>query len=254
MMNIIITNKLTSGQSHDIRNLIEVSKLHDNTKGIFFMEQENNEIKEFPCFYLMYNGSVLVSAVSVFIPDSSECEIYGITLPEYRKKGYFKRLYQNAMDKLKDFGIEKILFVNDPLFVEGAAILLKIGAILHSSDYLMRYNMRKVPEPKNIIRLESQKFGNTELFKGFLDEYEIGHSYCEHTRGTSVIFGFWVEKKYRNKGYGTELLLLMIQQLISENVHKILLHVNGANMYAHKMYYHNGFIHEEQIDFWLYNR
>jgi len=253
-MNIIVTNKLTSVQFHDAKNLIKMTKDYDNTRGMFFLEDEMNAIREFPCYYMMYNGSTLISMISIFLPNYTEAELYAVTLPEFRKKGGFKRLFEAALNKLNESGIKNIFLVNDPTSINGEKVLTKIGAILRTSDYLMKYDMKKTPTPKNILRIEETMDGNTCEFKAYLYDNLIGHSYCEHSRGTTVIFGFYIEPEFRNKGYGKELLLLIIEKLIEEKVSKILLHVNGANIYAHRMYYHNGFINEEQIDYWEYRR
>lgn len=249
-MNIINTNMLTSNQYHDIKSLIEVCRLADNSKGISFLEWEMNYIKEYPCFFLMYNGSALVSFASVFIPEEGVCEIYANTLPGLRGKGYFLRLLELIKAKNKDFGIEKAYIVNDPSCISGTTALQSIGARLESSDYLMRYNNNTKPVPKRILNLERSRDGNSEKYRAFLAGTEVGHCYVEHTRGTASIFGFWIEEKYRGNGYGTEMLLLLLESLLGQGSSRILLHVNNANKAAHRMYFHHGFIHDEQIDYW----
>ena len=251
-MNIINMNILTSNQYHDAKSLIELCKTVDNSRGISFLEPEMNCLKEFPCFFLMYNGGTLVSMLSVFIPDDRVCEIYSNTLPEFRGKGYFTRLLELAMAKIKDFGIEKVYIVNDPLCLSGARALSSIGAKLENTDYLMRYNNDIVPNPKRILSIKYKKNGNIVMYRGYLKEKEIGECYVEHNRATASIYGFWIKEKHRGRGYGTELLLLLLEHLLDSDCKRILLHVNNANKAAHKMYFNHGFVHEEQIDYWIY--
>ena len=70
-MNIFVTNSITSKQYNEAMELIEKCAKADGTRGISFLEQELNAIEEFPCFYMMYDGSRLVSYLSVFIKDFS---------------------------------------------------------------------------------------------------------------------------------------------------------------------------------------
>lgn len=249
-MNIINTNMLTSNQYHDAKSLIELCQAADNSKGISFLEPEMNYIKEYPCFFLMYDGCSLVSFVSVFIPDEGVCEIYANTHPDFRGKGYFARLLELVKEKNGDFHIGKVYIVNDPSCESGTKALETIGAVLESSDYLMRYNNDIKPNPKKILDLQCEMDGVNEKYSGFLGGTQVGHCYVEHNRGTASVFGFWIEEKYRGNGYGTEMLLLLLEHLLLHGSSKILLHVNNANKAAHSMYFNHGFIHDEQIDYW----
>ncbi len=116
----------------------------------------------------------------------------------------------------------------------------------------MRYNNDILPKPKRILSIKNEKNGNIVMYKAFLDEKEIGECYVEHNRATASIYGFLIKEKYRGNGYGTELLLLLLEHLLDSDCKKILLHVNNANKAAHVMYSNHGFVHEEQIDYWLY--
>lgn len=250
-MNLLITNTLTSNQFHDASSLINICKENDNTRGISFLEPEMNAISNFPCFYMLYNGTVLVSFLSVFIPDETQCEIYANTIPSQRRNGHFTKLLNAAINNLKNYGIKKIFIVNEPSCTAGSDLLDSYPNISFAySEYLMKYNMKQTPNPKRILDIEFSTEGNTEYIDTFFESDHIGHMNIEHNRGVATIYGFEVENSKRGNGYGTETLLLSLEHLISKGCHKILLQVNGANLAAHKMYSHHGFIHEEQIDYW----
>lgn len=249
-MNIINTNVLTSSQYHEAKALVELSRQTDNSKGIAFFEQEINYIKEYPCFFMMYDGGTLVCFASVFIPDEVVCEVYAVTLPEVRGKGYFKRILGLILEKNADFNIEKTYIVNDPSCKSGTVALQALGAELENTDYLMRYNNDLKPEPKGLFELAESDNGNGICYRAVRNDVEIGHCYVEYARSTASIFGFWIEEEYRGNGYGTEMLLLLLEHLRKHGSEKILLHVNDANKAAHSMYSHHGFVHDEQIDYW----
>lgn len=249
-MNIINTNVLTSNQYHDAKALIELCKLADGTRGISFLEQETNYIEEYPCFFMMYEGATLVSFASVFIPDEGICEIYAATAPSARGKGYFKRILEIIKEKNRNFGIEKAYIVNDPKCLVGTRVLPYLGATYESSDYLMRFSNEYEVKPKHILRLAVEKEDSDDKFTTFLGDKEIGQCCVNYSRDTAFIYGFFIEVNERGNGYGTEMLLLILEYLIEHGTGKILLHVNNANKAAHKMYYHHGFVHDEQIDYW----
>ncbi len=252
-MHVIITNTLTSNQYHDASSLIEVCKECDNTRGISFLESEMNAIPNFPCFYLLYNGSSLISFLSIFIPSESECEIYANTLPAHRRCGYFDKLLDSAISNIHNYGIKKILIVNEPSCTAGNQFLSQSSNITFAySEYLMRYNMKTIPNPSGALTIEYHTEDNTEFFTSYLDGEPIGKCNVEHSRGVATIYGFEVTPCYRGKGYGTETLLLVLKRLLDSKCHKILLQVNGANRAAHIMYSHHGFVSQEQLDYWEY--
>lgn len=250
-MNIFITNTLTSNQYHEIMELVEICSKADNANGISFLEQELNEIDEFPCFYLMYDGSRLVSYLSVFIPDETQCEIYGATLPEERGRGYFEKMLARAFVHIEKFGIERRVVVTEPGCKDMQESLEKLGARFEDTDYLMSYDTDIKPEPQHILKLTHEKTGNTEIYETYGKLLKIGGCKVEYTRTQAVIYEFEIDKKRRGKGYGTETLLLVLEHMLESGATRILLHVNGANEAAHAMYSHHGFVQEEQIDYWL---
>jgi len=250
-MNTFITNRLSSIQYNDARELISQCKEHDGTRGVSFLEPELNADREFPCFYLMYDGVKLVSLLSVFVADDNQCEIYGCTSVEHREKGYFRRLLNDALKNIKKWNIENILLVNEPESKAGAAVLEKLSATLVSSEFLMSYDMSVTPMPLNKLDLRVQKDENTKLFAAYLADEQVGSCNVEFTRSHGVIYDFQIFPEYRGNGYGTELLLLILKHLIENDIEKIFLHVNGANTAAHAMYSHHGFVSEEQLDYWM---
>lgn len=249
-MNIFAINTLSSKQYYEARDLIAICTAADGTKGVSFLEPELNEDRTFPAFYMMYENSRLVSFLSVFLADEEECEIYAYTLPEYRQKGYFKRLYKDALKNLKAYGYKKILCVCEPESEAGKRVLEKMGMSVHRTEHLMTYDMSPVNDTAGRLELVSETEDNTEIFQACIGEDIIGSCNVEYTRSHAVIYEFRIYEEYRGNGYGSELLLLVLRELLNDEVSKILLHVNGANTVAHAMYSHHGFISEEQIDYW----
>ena len=249
-MNIFVTNTLTSNQYNDARELISKCSMHDGTRGVSFLEPELNDDMTFPCFYMMYSGDTLVSFLSVFMPDENQCEVYGNTLPEYRKNGYFTRLWKEALTHIKEWSLENVFIVNEPESVSGQAVLKKLGAVPDRTEYLMSYDMGVKPEPAGKLEITYSKDDNTEIYGTYVGNTPIGSCKVEFTRTHAVIYDFQILPEHRGNGYGTEMLLMILKHLMEEEVSKILLHVSGANTAAHAMYSHHGFVSEEQLDYW----
>lgn len=249
-MNIFITNSLSLSQYNDITELTEECSKADNVHGISFMEQELNEIEEFPCFYLMYDGDRLVSYLSIFIPDEVQCEIYGATHPEMREKDYFDILYSRAIKHLDEYGIENRTFAIESGCNDMINFAKKLGASHVDTDYLMSFDGNTVISSRRILRLVAEKIENTQKYVTYKDETKIGSCKVEFSRTQAVIYNFQVEESMRGKGYGTETLLLVLEDVLRKEADRILLHVNNANQAAHAMYLNHGFVHEEQIEYW----
>lgn len=249
-MNIINANTLTQNQYNDARRLIEACKEKDNSRGISFFEQEMNENRHYPCFYMIYDENELVAFASVFIPNENGCEVYANVLPRMRNRGYFTRMLTLIRKNNEKYGINTMYIVNDPACESGTMALKSMNAIYTDSEFLMRYDNHIIPNPKGILDIVCEKGENNIEFIAFLEDEEVGHCYVEYVRECASIYGFYIEEEYRNRGYGTEMLLQMIKNLLEHGSEKILLHVNGANVAAYKMYYNHGFTKEEQIDYW----
>ena len=250
-MNIINTSELTSNQFYDAKTLIELCRLADNTKGISFLQGDMNAIDNFPGFFLMYHGNTLVSFLSIFVSNQEECEVYANTLPRYRKQGYFRRLFEMASEQIKNYGIRKVYFVNEPSCLAGSEALRMLGAKLETSEYLMSYNMRIDPKPRRILTLRSTSTENGELLETFRDDVRVGSMNLEIERHIATIYNLEIEPEYRGRGYGVETLLLALEHLKKSGCCKVILHVSSSNKVAYRMYSRHGFVHVEQLDYWL---
>ncbi len=249
-MNLIQTRELSENQLYDAKTLIDLCRLTDHTKGISFLENGVNAISDFPAFYLMYNGNMLISFLSVFLPNEEECEIYANTLPEYRKKGYFRQLFELASEQLKKYGIYEVKFVNEPGCEAGREALGRIGAEPESSEYLMSYCMQQDANPLGNLRLEAEEVPNGRWIRTFRENEPVGSVQVEIEQNVAAIYNVEVFPEYRGRGYGRETLLQTIQYLKQTGCCKILLHVSSSNPIAYHLYSHHGFVHVEQLDYW----
>jgi len=137
---ILELRELDKNKIEDIKDLEGICQSYDKTKGSAFLSNEINFSKEVNCFFLLYEEETLVSFLSMFIPTSKEAEVSAYTLPEKRKKGFFKILLESAINELRKYGVKEILFVHEPSSNDGMLALKKLNVIYDFSEYLLVYS------------------------------------------------------------------------------------------------------------------
>lgn len=248
-MTIINSNKLTKIQLEDVQILVSLCKLEENLDGILFLESEMNEYGDFPCFYLLYEGSTLISFLSIFIPNTEECELYGYTRPSYRKKGYITSLLDLAKKQLKNYNINSVYLLCEPISRSGLLMLNAFNAQLNTSEYMMKFDIKSKVTPKHILSLKKEINSESEYYKLFLGKKLIGTCNVDQSNFCTTIYNFEIIKKMRGKGYGKESLLLIIENLIEHGYDNIILHLSSDNTIAYNLYTKNGFTIIKQIDY-----
>jgi len=250
MNDIIITDKLTLSQLCEANVLIERCCQTDGTRKVSFLQGDMNFIDGFPAFFLMYEKNALISMISIFVPDLRECELYANTLPEYRRKGCFFRLYKRAYKTVKAYGIRKIYFLNEPASPVGEHVLKTIGAKLESSEYLMSCDLSACHRAHMPVLTYSIS-ENKKMLETFKEGIKTGSVSLEIDNGTASIYHVEIKPELRGMGYGTETLLLTLEYLRKLGCHKAMLHVSSLNATAYGMYCRHGFVCTEQIDYWV---
>lgn len=94
--------------------------------------------EKLPCFYLLYENNELVSFLSLFLPEPYYGEAMGFTHPMARQRGYFSKLWDEALKKLDSY-IEdmELLFVTDGNSKDALAALAAMEGEYQYSEYLL---------------------------------------------------------------------------------------------------------------------
>ena len=245
-----------------------------------FLSNEINFDQNINCFYLLYDEKKLVSFLSLFIPMRNEAEISAYTLPEFRNKGYFHLLFQKAIAELQKYDIIKVLFVHEPSSESAKPVLHSLGAKDAYSEYLLVYHPDTAQKADHRLRLElakqsdlpemaaldcsvfddsydealsilSKSLGSpkTKVYCAFLKDKVIG-SCTANMEGSNVcIFGLGISPEYQNKGYGREMLNLLLGQLTQHKSGEISLEVSSTNAAAYHLYITSGFHPKTQYDY-----
>ncbi len=281
-MRIEMTNKLTENQITEILNLETVSFGEDALENHAFLSNEINFDKTVQCFYMGYENDVLVAFLTTFIPTSYEGEILAVTHPEYRGRGYFKKLFQCAKETLLSKGINKVLLVVEPKSRSGVEVLKSFKySKLERSEYRMSYSGSKTlieypnlkffqvnNENKEIFaKITREAFPDLEDSSNFIDtviysENRKGYiSYREgvpvgvfdfnYEEGHAFLYGVAIAIPYRGKGFGKQLVGFALNEGLKKS-DKVVLDVDSENPAAFNLYKKCGFQIDFQVDYYRY--
>jgi Acetyltransferases len=264
--------------------LEQICQQEEGLKRNAFLSNEINFNREIDCFYLLYDEEKLISFLSLFIPMQSEAEVSAYTLPEFRRKGYFHTLFEKTVQELKNHGIAKVLFVCEPAGRAASEVLKAYGAKLSCSEYRMAYEPGDYRKSGGSLRLEpaarsgleemaaldfrlfdgsydeslsllakSLESGDVKSYCAFLDDRMMGLCSANFQDGGVTVYGIGISPEFQGKGYGREMLNLLLEQILRENPGEISLEVSSTNATAYRLYLTNGFRVKTQFDYYTYS-
>lgn len=269
---------------NEILNLEKVCKKHDKLKGNIFLDTSLNFDPSIKSIYLLYDNRELISMLSMFIPTQQEAEIAAFTLPEHRQSGYFNALLSKAVGELKKFEIPKILLVCESQSISGREVVTALKAEYDHTEYSMRLNKTKfddidtyrlslitpdIKELNKIIAISMKTFDDgyeeskslienclqskpRKQYLAVLNNEIIGLGSINQQRDEALIYGFGIVPEYRGRGYGKELLHLIVERLWHAGTTEIMLDVNSKNAHALELYKKSGFQIEVAFDYYKY--
>lgn len=267
---------------NEVHHLEQICKDQDNLKGSIFVDTTMNFNREMNSIFLMYDGNQLISLLTMFVPTQHEAEITALTLPSHRGKGYFKQLLSKAVEELIEYQISEVLFVLESQSITGKRVITHLAAQYDFTEYSMRLDDRKyVPLASNRLKYlnPSEEDFNTLIDTSisiFEDSYQDAHDMIMNTfqsvtrdqylgvlndevigmgstsrDGDEVsIFGFGITPEFRSKGYGYDLLHLIVEHLRLSGLRKIVIEVDSTNTHAFNLYQKFGFQIETAFEYY----
>lgn len=275
--------KFTVETLAEIKELQSLCNNYDRLKGTFIFDTSLNFNEDMNTIFLMYHENKLISGLVVFAPGKEEGEIKAVTHPDYRKQGCFTELLNRAEAELKKYGVPDILFVCERKAQAGKLIAEQKGkydfteymlTYNHSSNarinnYAYRLKLHEASEEDldDIIKVSMSAFGdsyeeakdfglamlNTGNRRFFLGELEgeyiaMGVTYLDEDG--FYINGLGVLSEYQGKGYGKEILYLIIKTLVAQEAKRICLEVDSQNANAFRLYQQAGFEVESEFEYY----
>ena len=267
---------------NEMLHLEQICKDQDNLKGSIFVDTTMNFNQDMNSIFLMYDSNELISLLTMFMPTQQAAEITALSLPTHRCKGHFKELLAAAVDELIKYEIPEILFVIESQSVTGKEIISHLAADYDFTEYCMRLDAEKyVPLVENrlkylkpsekdlaiLIDLSMKIFEDSyedsrgmimnifqsatrDQYLGILNDEIIGMGSSSRDGDEVSIFGFGINPRFRNMGYGFELLHLVVNQLRLSGIREIVIEVDSNNSYAFKLYKKFGFKIETAFDYY----
>lgn len=272
MGNLLSAHGLSVNEQQDIKELEEAccrhEKLNMKLNWDTLVERPDDENNDF----LYYEGNKLVGFLGLygFGPKPKEIEITGMIHPDYRRKGIFKELFNAARQECIARGAGRILSITERHSAAGTNFVKAGGSQYSFSEYRMKFNEATVPDFSKhgiilkkaeykdypeLIHLDALCFGSPDGEMEIRRSEEVYKSvYAAELKGEFIgeigalmeekdgyIFGFGVKPEYRGKGYGREILSLMLEKLLSDQINTILLEVEVKNENALSLYKSCGF-------------
>jgi ribosomal protein S18 acetylase RimI-like enzyme len=276
---IIETINLTNDQTIEVNNLINVCEKYDNAQMCIQIDHSLNSMKDLKGWILYYNNEELIGIVSIFAPMAKEAEISICVKPYHRKEGIAKELLNKTYKILNHYDIENVLYVCDRNSQDGINIIKTKNLNINHTEYTMKYinQNQKITNQKLMTKIinendleevvyvfqdifdstteESKSFikssimaNNRRGYAGIIDNRIIGIAFVGFDRNISINT-VGIIKKERNKGYGKELIKLIINQTKKDEC-DIVIDVDSTNAIAYKLYKEVGFREILTIDYY----
>ncbi|HZK83305.1 MAG TPA: GNAT family N-acetyltransferase [Desulfosporosinus sp.] len=267
---------------NDVHHLEQICKAQDNLTGSIFVDTTMNFSEEMNSIFLIYEGNQLISLLTMFAPTQHEAEITALTLPSHRGKGYFMKLLSKAIKELIKYDIPEVLFVFESQSITGKHVSTHLTAQYDFTEYSMRLDDRKyVPLVSNRLKYlkpskeDLKRLVNTSIrifedsykdtkdmfvnifnsdtrdqYLGILNDEIIGMGSSSRDGDEVSIFGFGITPEFRSKGYGYELLHLIVEQLRQSDIREIVIEVDSNNTHAFNLYQKFGFTIETAFEYY----
>jgi ribosomal protein S18 acetylase RimI-like enzyme len=261
---------LSSQQLQEIRDLEAACRrpgaLNLKLNWDMLEKRVENEINDFLC----YADQDLIGFLGLYLL-GSQIEITGMVHPDYRRSGIFREMFHAARQECQKKGFGRILIVTEHASEAGIGFARQTGARYDFSEYRMRFAEKTVPDfpsrgitlhratPEDIaelVSLDTEAFGLPETgdncesllenrydstYVAKLDGQTFGKIAALTDGESSYIFGFVIKPEMRRRGYGKEVLGLMLRKLLAEGKNSVILEVAVANERALSLYQSCGF-------------
>lgn len=237
------------------------------------------EINEF----LYYIDDVLVAYLGISSFGGSNIgEINGMTHPDFRRKGLFKKLFKLAAEECQKRKFNKVLLLSDGHSNSGINFIKLTNSEYDFSEYRMKLlnktklesvspiKLRKatIVDGKEISRQNAIFFnfsGDCEIspekdeelseftYMVELVEMVIGKIRVNFREQSAFISGFGILPEYRGRGYGKAALIEAVRIINAKTIEEIELDVECKNSTALNLYKACGFEEVSVMNYYKFN-
>ena len=275
-LKIVSCSVPTPMQCAEIERLQAAVYAAEGLQNTAWLSNEINFDRNVPCFFLGYEGDMLVSFLTLFLPTREEGEVTAFTALSYRGRGYFTALMDAARRVLRENGVPNLLFALEPVSRSGMAYLKKhFPAAEHShTEWRMTCVPDHAPLPENITVERVTAEQSEDYVSVVLEEYggdreavlarlsaEERTTYLVRDAGTPVgvfalaegealtLFGVVTAENLRGRGYGNCIVRAALN-MAHEAGKNIGLDVDSENPPALHLYRKYGFEPTFEVQYW----
>jgi len=247
---------------HQARELERICQAHDHLEGSLYLDPSMNLSPEAPSLLALFEGETLAGAMTFFAPTQEEAELVSLTHPDFRRRGVFRALVQEAARQAVKFGIPDFLFVCEPQSKDGVAALHWFTSKPDHTEYALRYDRTLPPEHLKIpTGLTMHRATETDLpdmvqisSDSFSEEAEraahfLGLAIVSETRRQYLFRLDGVRTHLQNRGIGRGIVALLLRECYAQGTEDILIEVDNTNAPAHHLYLSCGFVQEAIYDY-----
>lgn len=271
---------LTKSQLLEIKELQRICEAYETIELKLNWEMlENREQLKTTDFFHYENGK-LVGFLGLY-GFGNKVELCGMVKPEYRRKGIFTKLFQEALQEVQNQNF-KLLLLNSPANSKSAKVFLQNIPCQYSfSEYQMKWSETELVNDPSVtirpsnendledeIQLDVDCFGfnkedareynlhlsNDETQKRYIIDHEgitVGKIRVSRMNDEAWIYGFAIFPKYQGKGIGRKALKNIILEEHQKG-YPVFLEVEAKNAHALRLYESCGFKAYHTQDYYQY--
>ncbi|MBC8060427.1 MAG: GNAT family N-acetyltransferase [Clostridiaceae bacterium] len=230
--------------------------------------------------FLYYVEEVLVAYLNISSFGANIAEINGMTHPDFRRKGIFKKLFNLAIEECQKRNFNKVLLLSDGKSTSGIEFIKAVNGSYDFSEYRMKWNnkttwenikpigLRKADklDGKEIGRQNAIFFNDSEACESFPEEEEELNkiTYMVELEGKTIgkvkvnfnnsafIGGFGILPNFRGRGFGKAALTETLRLINKKSINEIELDVECKNNTALNLYKSCGFEQKSVMDYYKY--
>lgn len=258
----------------EVRVLEALCKEADGLKGKVSLDSSLN-IKGLKGYFLAFEAAKLIGLLFAFVPSKEEAEISAFTDPTFRRQGLFNKLLAEAAGELERHAVKDFLFLCESGSEPGRAVVKKLEADYSFTEYSMNYSGREQicaeadgcradliisgsDQLDSLVDLRRKIFGdsledsrtmmqkilgsdNRQQYLLVYQDQAIGLCSASFEEAGVSIHGLGVLPDFQGKGFGRELLQLMVKDLLDKGHQGLSIDVDSNNSRALALYQVAGF-------------
>ncbi len=232
--------------------------------------------------FLYYVDTQLVGYLFLDRYHSEVKETTGMVHPDFRSQGIFTQLFSAAREECRSRGVRQLLFICETTSSAGRSWVHSIGAGREFAEHLMvlgQFRPRFQYDPHLLVRKalpddldmlaftlagdfdDSKEKAREHLMRTwerpnqhfYLATYKtepVGSLRIEEIPDRRAIYGFFIREEYRGRGYGRQLIEIVISELLQEKRQSVALDVDTNNLTALNLYLSCGFEIERTYEYY----